>query len=433
MTRSRTAATADAARVQDHEEAVTADWQLNYRAEDHADEGGGDAADAAEAENDMKPKSVVRNNMTCRVAVMEAAAENMPIDAPYGHVSSRVKAMNEKLAQVRTPDFPNGIHASDTVLCNAKTGIIAVELKAFHTRSRAEQFVTGDNLGDANADLNAACQSAQIALDENLRFKQLSDSDKKKELDRKEAAMKEATMAREAGAMGLSQATMDARGGGVRTSPIPKAMTPAELFEYGGSSSSSSSSSNAPPLPSAADKLVSVMQEEVKSKTQSESAKAEIALKTEARLQIEGEARAKERAEELSISKNRAESEMSVAEKRMAHEAARGVEDCKRLALESKSSAEVALLKATSEASALESKTAAEAHSMMTSADAAAAATRATAEATRATAEGNAAAEQTRAQAALEDAKARTAMAAAQVTQNEILKMLMSRMPAAAP
>ena len=425
MTRTRTAATADAARVQDHEEAVTADWQLNHRAEDHGDEGGGDAADAAEAENDMKPKSVVRNNMTCRVAVMEAAAENMPIDAPYGHVSSRVKAMNEKLAQVCTPDFPNGIHASDTVLCHQTNGIIAVELKAFETRSRGEQFFTGDNLGDANADLNAACQSAQIALDENLRFKQLSDSDKKKELDRKEAAMKEATMAREAGAMGLSQATMDARGGGVRTSPIPKAMTPAELFEYG--SSSSSSSSNAPPLPSAADKLVSVMQEEVKSKTQSESAKAEIALKTEARLQIEGEARAKERAEELSISKNRAESEMSVAEKRMAHEAARGVEDCKRLALESKSSAEVALLKATSEASALESKTAAEAHSMMTSADAAAAAT-------RATAEGNAAAEQTRAQAALEDAKARSAMAAAQVQQNEIMKMLMGRMmPGAAP
>jgi hypothetical protein len=140
MTRSRTAATADAARAQDHDNAVTADRQLNYRAEDHDDEGGGDAADAAEA--GKVPKSVVRTNMTCRIAVMEAAAENMPLYAPFGHVGSRLKAMNEKLAQVCTPEFPNGICASDTVLCHQTNGIIAVELKAFDTRSRGEKFVT---------------------------------------------------------------------------------------------------------------------------------------------------------------------------------------------------------------------------------------------------------------------------------------------------
>ena len=55
--------------------------------------------------------------------------------------------------------------------------------------------------------------------------------------------------------------------------------------------------------------------------------------KTEARLQIEGDARPKERAEELSISKSRAVSESSVAEKRVANEAAPDVEDCKRRAV----------------------------------------------------------------------------------------------------
>ena len=185
MTRSSTAATADAARGLDYD-----------------DEGGADAAEAEKV-----PRSIVRSSMTCRVAVMEAAAENMPLDAPYGHVGSRVKAMNEKLAQVCTQEFPNGISASDTALCHPMTGIIAMELKAFATRNAGEQFVTGDNLGDANADLNAACQQAQIALDENTRFKKLSTAEKTKESERKAEAEKGATTAREAGDDGCARCT----------------------------------------------------------------------------------------------------------------------------------------------------------------------------------------------------------------------------------
>ena len=81
----------------------------------------------------------------------------MPLDAPHPHHGARVVAMNKELARVCTPEFPDGIYASDTVLCHATGGIIAMELKVFATRDAGEKFVTGDNQGDANDHRHACC------------------------------------------------------------------------------------------------------------------------------------------------------------------------------------------------------------------------------------------------------------------------------------
>ena len=98
---------------------------------------------------------------------MTAAGNNMPIDAPYGQKSVRMKLLNEELAEFRSPQYPNGLCASENFICHSTSGLVVTELAAWKARASNEQRVTGDNTQDSNADLNAACQAAQLALDES--------------------------------------------------------------------------------------------------------------------------------------------------------------------------------------------------------------------------------------------------------------------------
>ena len=88
------------------------------------------AAAAAEDEGDATedqtrlPASVSRSNLGHRVAAMTAAANNMPIDAPYGQKTLRMKFLNEELAQFRSPQYPNGLCASENFICHSQNGLV---------------------------------------------------------------------------------------------------------------------------------------------------------------------------------------------------------------------------------------------------------------------------------------------------------------------
>jgi hypothetical protein len=126
--------------------------------------------------------------------------------------------------------------ATDNVLCHKGTGVIVLELEEYEQRKKGDQHVTGDGLGDSNADLNAACETDRLALEENKRLNNLSSDEKAKVIKEEEARKKEATNAREAAATGLSAYVLAARAEkGQRQSPFPKEEAPAgqKAFVYG--------------------------------------------------------------------------------------------------------------------------------------------------------------------------------------------------------
>ena len=394
------------------------------------------AAAAAEDEGDATedqtrlPASVSRSNLGHRVAAMNAAANNMPIDAPHGFKTSRMKFLNEELAQFRSPQYPNGLCASENFICHSQNGLVVTELAAWKARALNEQRVTGDNTQDSNAHLNAACQAAELALDENAKLSKLSSAEKTRLLKEMELRQAEATRAREAAAMGLDQATMDARHArGPRLSPTQKAE---EVFVYGaggggggpgpsgaGADAGASSSSS-----SAISQHVGVLQKESENTAKVARMAAETDQLREKRLKTEGESKADLDKATLEAATQHRKRDLDIAEKRQEAEAEAGSAESKRRKAETDASASAAAISAAGVAASNEVIAKANAHAIQVKADVEALIAKANAHAIQVKADAEAAA--IRAEA--EQAAVRAQVALAQVRAQEAQTAMMMRM-----
>ena len=391
------------------------------------------AAAAAEDEGDATedqtrlPASVSRSNLGHRVAAMTAAANNMPIDAPYGQKTLRMKFLNEELAQFRSPQYPNGLCASENFICHSQNGLVVTELAAWKARALNEQRVTGDNTQDSNAHMNAACQAAQLALDENATLSKLSSAEKTRLLKEMELRQAEATRAREAAAMGLDQATMDARHArGPRLSPTQKAE---EVFVYGaggggGGPGPSGADAGAPSSSSAISQLVGVLQKESENTAKVARMAAETDQLREERLKTEGESKADLDKATLEAATQHRKRDLDIAEKRQEAEAEAGSAESKRRKAETDASASAAAISAAGVAASNEVIAKANAHAIQVKADVEALIAKANAHAIQVKADAEAAA--IRAEA--EQAAVRAQVALAQVRAQEAQTAMMMRM-----
>ena len=383
------------------------------------------AAAAAEDEGDATedqtrlPASVSRSNLGHRVAAMNAAANNMPIDAPHGFKTSRMKFLNEELAQFRSPQNPNGLCASENFICHSQNGLVVTELAAWKARALNEQRVTGDNTQDSNAHMNAACQAAQLALDENATLSKLSSAEKTRLLKEMELRQAEATRAREAAAMGLDQATMDARHArGPRLSPTQKAE---EVFVYGAGGggggpgpSGAGADAGASSSSSAISQLVGVLQKESENTAKVARMAAETDQLREERLKTEGESKADLDKATLEAATQHRKRDLDIAEKRQEAEAEAGSAESKRRKAETDASASAAAISAAGVAASNEVIAKANAHAIKVKADAEAAAIRAEAEQAA-----------VRAQVALAQVRAQEAQTRAQEAQTAMMMRMM--------
>jgi hypothetical protein len=256
--------------------------------------------------------------MDCRVAIMSAASENMPINAPFGSKIKCIKAIQNALAQTICAGFPNGMKAGAEIIVS----VIEAEISSYSKREDKQQFVTGTHLGESTAELDSFCLSAKVELAENVRISKLSTAEKEKLLEERTEHKKEADSAREAAAEGLDQRTMDSRkSAGKRRSPEERPQSPLEVFTYG----SSSSSGEKPDSNGAIDKLVDHLVSESKDKKEHDDKKEE-------RLKSEGlsaslladkkeNARAEEASKELAIKAEQATAETNISLKRLGTEA----------------------------------------------------------------------------------------------------------------
>ena len=392
------------------------------------------AAAAAEDEGDATedqtrlPASVSRSNLGHRVAAMNAAANNMPIDAPYGQKTLRMKFLNEELAQFRSPQYPNGLCASENFICHSQNGLVVTELAAWKARALNEQRVTGDNTQDSNAHMNAACQAAQLALDENATLSKLSSAEKTRLLKEMELRQAEATRASEAAAMGLDQATMDARHArGPRLSPTQKAE---EVFVYGAGGgggpgpSGAGADAGAPSSSSAISQLVGVLQKESENTAKVARMAAETDQLREERLKTEGESKADLDKATLEAATQHRKRDLDIAEKRQEAEAEAGSAESKRRKAETDASASAAAISAAGVAASNEVIAKANAHAIQVKADVEALIAKANAHAIQVKADAEAAA--IRAEA--EQAAVRAQVALAQVRAQEAQTAMMMRM-----
>lgn len=256
--------------------------------------------------------------MDCRVAIMSAASENMPISAPFGTKTKCIKAIQMILGQTTCPGFPFGMKAGPEVILS----VVEAEIIAYSKRERKQQFVTGTHLGESTSELDAFCLSAKTELEENVRISKLSTAEKEKLLEERTEHKKEADSAREAAAEGLDQRTLDLRkSAGKRRSPEDRSQSPLEVFSYGASSSSGDKKESN----GAIDKLVDHLVAESKDKKDHDDKKEE-------RLKSEGlsaslladkkeNARAQEASKELAIKAQQATAEANLSLKRLGTEA----------------------------------------------------------------------------------------------------------------
>ena len=226
---------------------------------------------------------------------------------------------------------------------------MVTELAAWKARASNEQRVTGDNTQDSNADLNAACQAAQLALDENAKFSKLNSAEKIRAVKEIEERQAEATRAREAAAMGLDKATMEARAGqGQRASPTPKAE---EVFVYGAGADDGVSSSSSSSF-SAISQLVDVLKKESENTAKVARMAAETDQLREGRLKTEGEKKADLDKATLEAATEQRKRDLDIAEKRQAAEAEASSAESKRRKAETDASASAASISVKADAEA---------------------------------------------------------------------------------
>ena len=291
-----------------------------------------------------------------------------------------------------------------------------------------EQRVKGDNTQDSNAHMNAACQAAQLALDENATLSKLSSAEKTRLLKEMELRQAEATRAREAAAMGLDQATMDARHArDPRLSPTQKAE---EVFVYGagggggGPGPSGAGADAGAPSSSAISQLVGVLQKDSENTAKVARMAAETDQLREERLKTEGESKADLDKATLEAATQHRKRDLDIAEKRQEEEAEAGSAESKRRKAETDASASAAAISAAGVAASNEVIAKANAHAIQVKADVEALIAKANAHAIQVKADAEAAA--IRAEA--EQAAVRAQVALAQVRAQEAQTAMMMRM-----
>lgn len=143
-----------------------------------------EAADAAGVDEDGKefgplrlpePKSVIRNDMECRVVVMSELAGGHPFPAvPHGEKKKMLEKVRLNLGLYRASRFPGGLVASDSTL----EKMVNDEILAYDTRTKACQYESGDHLLESTAALDSHVVLVKEIYDKNDKWSKLSAEDK---------------------------------------------------------------------------------------------------------------------------------------------------------------------------------------------------------------------------------------------------------------
>ena len=236
--------------------------------------------------------------MVCRIAVLQAAARYMPIDAPHGQSSLAYNNIRKELAETIVAGFKAGMKANNQTIKD----MILRKIDAYKERENGQQFTTGSHLSETNSELDTAITSAIEMLEENRRVMRMKGAEKDQEMKRRTEMHAVASDAREAAATSLDARVLESRQGKTRASPRELNQSPEELF----------SSGNLGCVPFAAEgggsdisKLVGVMQADSRNKY-------DIEARTAKRLEQEAEASRNLAQKELEIKSDQTKKELEI-------------------------------------------------------------------------------------------------------------------------